>query len=148
MSSAVRLGGEFRLVLLQGEAGTGKTRLGRELLRRHREVTGLVAHRYPLAASAAFGLWTEAMDPFLQSLPDGEVVELCEGLLDDLASLFAASRSFGAPCPSGIRRSRGLATTPRSRSAPTGRAIRRRVVSSPRRGRRSSARDDAPSGPG
>ena len=80
--------GEFRVVLLQGEAGTGKSRLGRELLRRHREVTGLFAQGYPLAASAAFGLWTEAVDPFLQSLPDGEVVELCEGLLDDLASLF------------------------------------------------------------
>jgi hypothetical protein len=64
-------------VLLQGEAGTGKSRLGRELLRRHREVTGLFAQGYPLAASAAFGLWTEAVDPFLQSLPDGEVVELC-----------------------------------------------------------------------
>lgn len=82
------IGGEFRLVLLQGEAGTGKSRLGRELLKRHREVTGLVAQAYPLAASAAFGLWTEAVDPFLQSLPGGEVVELCEGLLDDLASLF------------------------------------------------------------
>jgi DNA-binding NarL/FixJ family response regulator len=82
------VGGEFRLVLLQGEAGTGKSRLGRELLKRHREVTGLTAQGYPLAASAAFGLWTEAIDPFLQSLPDGEVVDLCEGLLDDLASLF------------------------------------------------------------
>jgi len=80
--------GEFRVVLLQGEAGTGKSRLGRELLKRHREVTGLTAQGYPLAASAAFGLWTEAVDPFLQSLPDGEVVDLCEGLLDDLASLF------------------------------------------------------------
>jgi predicted ATPase len=33
-------------------------------------------------------LWTEALDPFLHSLPDDEVVELCGGLLDDLASLF------------------------------------------------------------
>src|SRR5690348_5877308 len=82
------VGGEFRVVLLQGEARTGKSRLGRELLRRHREVSGLTAQGYPLAASAAFGLWTEAIDPFLQSLPDEEVVELCEGLLDDLASLF------------------------------------------------------------
>ena len=80
--------GEFRVVLLLGEAGVGKSRLGRELLARHREVTGLVARAYPLAASAAFGLWTEAVDPFLRTRSDSEVVELCGGLLDDLASVF------------------------------------------------------------
>jgi DNA-binding CsgD family transcriptional regulator len=82
------MGGEFRLVLLLGEAGVGKSRLGRELLARQREVTGLVAQAYPLASSAAFGLWIEAVDRFLRSLSDDEVVELCGGLLDDLASLF------------------------------------------------------------
>jgi DNA-binding CsgD family transcriptional regulator len=80
--------GEFRFVLLSGEAGVGKSRLGRELLARCPDVTGLVARAYPLAASAAFGLWTEAVDPFLRSRSDDEVVELCGGLLDDLASLF------------------------------------------------------------
>ena len=80
--------GNLRVVLLLGEAGVGKSRLGRELLARHRDVTGLVAQAYPLAASAAFGLWTEALDPFLEPLSDSEVVELCGGLLDDLASLF------------------------------------------------------------
>ncbi len=80
--------GAFRLVLLLGDAGVGKSRLGRELLARHPEVTCLAAKAYPLAASAAFGLWTEALDPFLQSLPESEVVDLCGGLLDDLASLF------------------------------------------------------------
>ena len=69
-----------------GEAGIGKSRLGRELLARHHEATGLVAQGYPLGAGAAFGLWTEAVDPFLQSLCDDEVIELCGGLLDDLAS--------------------------------------------------------------
>jgi DNA-binding NarL/FixJ family response regulator/tetratricopeptide (TPR) repeat protein len=82
------LGGEFRLVLLLGEAGVGKSRLGRELLARHREVTGLVAQAYPLASSAAFGLWIEAIDQYLRTLSDDEVVEMCGGLLDDLASLF------------------------------------------------------------
>jgi predicted ATPase len=80
--------GNFRVVLLLGDAGIGKSRLGRELLVRHREATGLAAQGYRLAASAAFGLWTEAIDPFLQTLTDDEVVELCGGLLDDLASLF------------------------------------------------------------
>ena len=82
------MAGEFRLVLLLGDAGVGKSRLGRELLASHREVTGLVAQAYPLASSAAFGLWIEAVDPFLRPLSDDEVVELCGGLLDDLASLF------------------------------------------------------------
>jgi DNA-binding CsgD family transcriptional regulator/tetratricopeptide (TPR) repeat protein len=82
------LEGNFRVVLLVGEAGVGKSRLGRELLARHQEVTGLVAQAYPLAASAAFALWTDALDPFLRPLADDEVVELCGGLLDDLACLF------------------------------------------------------------
>ena len=80
--------GNFRVVLLVGEAGVGKSRLARELMRRHPEATGLVAQAYPLAASAAFGLWTEALDPFLAPLSDDVVMELCGGLLDDLASLF------------------------------------------------------------
>ena len=80
--------GNFRVVLLVGEAGVGKSRLARELMRRHPEATGLVAQAYPLAASAAFGLWTEALDPFLAPLSDDVVIELCGGLLDDLASLF------------------------------------------------------------
>jgi DNA-binding CsgD family transcriptional regulator len=82
------IGGEFRFVLVLGEAGVGKSRLGRELLTRHREVTGLVAQAYPLASSAAFGLWIEAVDQYLRTLTDDEVVEMCGGLLDDLASLF------------------------------------------------------------
>ncbi|MBV9534237.1 MAG: AAA family ATPase, partial [Solirubrobacterales bacterium] len=81
------VGGELRAVLLVGDAGVGKSRLARELLARHREIIGLVARAHPLAASAAFGLWTEALDPFLQARSDDEVVELCGGLLDDLASL-------------------------------------------------------------
>jgi DNA-binding CsgD family transcriptional regulator/tetratricopeptide (TPR) repeat protein len=80
--------GNFRAVLLVGEPGVGKSRLGRELLARHRDVTGLVAEAYPLGSSATFGLWTEALAPLLQSLSDDEVVDLCGGLLDDLASLF------------------------------------------------------------
>ena len=71
--------GSFRVVLLLGEPGVGKTRLGRELLARHPEVRGLVAQAYPLAASAAFGLWTEALDPLLAPRSDDEVVEMCGG---------------------------------------------------------------------
>jgi DNA-binding CsgD family transcriptional regulator/tetratricopeptide (TPR) repeat protein len=80
--------GELRVVLVLGEAGVGKSRLARELLRGHRDATGLFARAHPLGAGAAFGLWSEAVDPFLQQLPDREVIELCAGVLDDLATVF------------------------------------------------------------
>jgi hypothetical protein len=99
--------GSFRLVLLVGEPGVGKSRLGRELLARHPEATGLVAQGYPLAASAAFGLWTEAIDPFLQTLSDAEVCELCGGLLDDLASLFHRVALVRGSVPQVCARSQG-----------------------------------------
>jgi DNA-binding CsgD family transcriptional regulator len=80
--------GEFRVVLLSGEAGVGKSRLGRELLDRHPEVAGMFARAHPLGVTAAFGVWTEAIDPLLLGRSDRQVVAACGGLLDDLASLF------------------------------------------------------------
>ena len=80
--------GELRIALLVGEAGVGKSRLARELLARTDASVGLFARAHALAATAPLGLWTEAIDPFLQSRSDAEVVELCGGVLDDLASLF------------------------------------------------------------
>lgn len=80
--------GELRVVLLSGEAGVGKSRLARELLARVHPSIGLFARAHALAATAPLGLWTEAIDPFLQSRSDAEVIELCGGVLDDLASLF------------------------------------------------------------
>jgi hypothetical protein len=76
-----------------GEAGVGKSRLGRELLARHHDVTGIVAQAYPLASSAAFGLWIEALDRVLRDLPDDEVVEMCGGLLDDLREPLPSRRA-------------------------------------------------------
>ena len=80
--------GEFRAVLLVGDAGVGKTRLASELLARHQDdVVGLSARAYPLGATAAFGLWAEALEGHLRSLPGPELSRLCRGLLDDLAGL-------------------------------------------------------------
>jgi AAA ATPase domain len=72
--------GEFRVVLLLGEAGVGKSRLGRELLARHPEAAGMFARAHPLGVTAAFGLWAEAIDPLLQGRPDHQVVAVCGGL--------------------------------------------------------------------
>ena len=81
-------GGEFRAVLLAGDAGVGKTRLASELLARHQsDVVGLTARAYPLGATAAFGLWAEALEGHLRSLPGPELSRLCRGVLDDLAGL-------------------------------------------------------------
>ena len=80
--------GEFRVVLLLGEAGVGKSRLGRELLARHPEAAGMFGRAHPLGVTAAFGLWAEAIDPLLQGRSDRQIAAVCGGLLDDLASLF------------------------------------------------------------
>ena len=82
-------GGELRCVLLVGDSGVGKTRLASDLLERHGDdVTALFARGHPLGDTTAFGLWTEALEPLLQTLPADEVTEACGGFLDDLAGLF------------------------------------------------------------
>ena len=91
--------GELRFVLLLGEAGVGKSRLARELLWRRGRATGLFARAHPLGASAAFGVWTEALAPALDALSDEELIDACGGLLDDLASLFVRVASVRGSVP-------------------------------------------------
>src|SRR6266542_5591844 len=80
--------GEFRSILLLADPGIGKTRLAREFLarRRGRAIT-LSARAYPLGETAAFGMWSEALERHLRGLGTEEVSQLCGGFLDDLAAV-------------------------------------------------------------
>jgi DNA-binding NarL/FixJ family response regulator len=106
--------GEFRMVLLLGGAGLGKTRLSREFLTRKADrALGLAARGYPLGGTASFGIWAEALERHLRTIGSGEIVALCGGFLDDLASLFrsVAAVKGAAPQsePSRVRLLGGLA---------------------------------------
>jgi DNA-binding CsgD family transcriptional regulator len=86
--------GEFRSVLLVGDAGVGKTRLATEFLRRHRDATiGLCARAYPLGETAPFGLWSQALERRLRTMTREAVAELCGGCLEDLAVLLRSAAS-------------------------------------------------------
>ena len=108
------LAGEFRCVLLLADAGIGKTRLAREFMRHRRgAVTALPARAYALGETAAFGVWSEALEGHLRLLAPSEVAELCGGFLDDLAALIrsVAAVRGSAPVrePPRIRALEGLA---------------------------------------
>jgi len=92
--------GEFRCVLLSGDPGVGKTRLGEEVLARSAATsTTLVSRARPLGAAASFGLWAEAFEQHLRELPLEEVAQLCGGILDDLASLLRSVAVVRAAIP-------------------------------------------------
>ena len=60
---------------------------------------GLSARAYPLASSTAFGLWAEALERHLQSVPPAEVSGLCGGYLDDLAGLLRSVAAARGSAP-------------------------------------------------
>ncbi len=80
--------GNFRLVVLSGDPGVGKSRLAAETLARGARTSAtLVARAYPLGETAPMGLWAEALEGYLRGLPAEEVVKLCGGFLDDLSTM-------------------------------------------------------------
>jgi hypothetical protein len=69
----------------------------REFLSRGRgKAIILSARAYPLGETAAFGVWSEALERYLRGLGREDVSRLCGGFLDDLAEGFAGSASLGA----------------------------------------------------
>jgi DNA-binding NarL/FixJ family response regulator len=105
--------GEFRSVVLIGDAGIGKTRLAREFLarRRDRAIT-MPARAYQLGGTVSFGVWSEALEHHLRGLDANQVSEVCGGFLDDLAALIrsvAAVRGAPEREPPRLRLLEGLA---------------------------------------
>jgi DNA-binding CsgD family transcriptional regulator len=95
---AAAAAGEFRSVLLIGDGGVGKTRLAQELAARHGGgVVTLSARAYPLGATTAFGVWTEALERHLRGLDRDEVERVTFGAADDLAGLLRSVRAVGGP---------------------------------------------------
>src|SRR6266542_298276 len=80
--------GEFRSVVLIGDAGIGKTRLAREFLsgRRSRAIV-MQARGYALGGAVSFGVWSEALERHLRGLDPDQLSQVCGGFLDDLAVL-------------------------------------------------------------
>lgn len=90
---------ELRCVLLSAEAGVGKTRLFREFLGRHDEVTPLMARAHPMGDTTAFGLWAEALDGHLRHLAPQDVTRCCGGFVEDLAAILRSVAAVRGSLP-------------------------------------------------
>ena len=91
--------GELRCVLLSAEAGVGKSRLVREFLARHDEVTALQARAHPMGDTTAFGLWAEALDGQLRHLTAADVARYCGGFVEDLAAILRSVAAVRGSLP-------------------------------------------------
>jgi DNA-binding CsgD family transcriptional regulator/Tfp pilus assembly protein PilF len=113
--------GQFRVVLLRGGAGLGKTRLVAEVLARHSgEATCLSARSYRWGSAASFGPWVEALDRWLRDLDPERIIDLCGPCLEDLAGLLSTVRAATGTAVAPTDRGRlleGLATILRRLSA-------------------------------
>jgi DNA-binding CsgD family transcriptional regulator len=106
--------GQFRVALLRGGAGLGKTRLVNEVLTRHAaDATCLSARSYRWGAAASFGPWVEALDRCLRDADAEHIVDLCGPCLEDLAGLLGSVRAVAGTVAEPTGRERlleGLAT--------------------------------------
>ncbi|HEY7262164.1 MAG TPA: AAA family ATPase [Trebonia sp.] len=85
--------GAFRVVLLTGEPGIGKTRLINELAERHRDSAVVVGSRaLELGMTCSLALWVEAFERLLGPAPTAEVRRLCGSALPDLALVLRSAR--------------------------------------------------------
>src|SRR5205823_9176986 len=69
--------------------------------RHARTVTVLSARAHVLGATTAFGLWAEALERHLRTLPADQITGLCQGFLDDLATLLRSVAAVRGRAPDG-----------------------------------------------
>src|SRR5215470_12495209 len=85
--------GAFRVVLVTGEPGIGKSRLVGELAERQRDAAIVVGSRaFELGMTYSLALWVEAFERLLGSAPTAEVRRLCGSSLRDLALVLRSAR--------------------------------------------------------
>jgi predicted ATPase len=85
--------GAFRVLLVTGEPGIGKSRLVSELAERHRDYAVVVGSRaFELGMTYSLALWVEAFERLLGSAPSAEVLRLCGSSVRDLALVLRSAR--------------------------------------------------------
>jgi DNA-binding CsgD family transcriptional regulator/tetratricopeptide (TPR) repeat protein len=85
--------GAFRVVLVTGEPGIGKSRLVNELAERYRDSAVVVGSRaFELGMTYSLALWVEAFERLLGSAPTAEVLRLCGSSVRDLALVLRSAR--------------------------------------------------------
>jgi DNA-binding CsgD family transcriptional regulator len=85
--------GAFRVVLVTGEPGIGKSRLVDELAERQRDSAVVVGSRaFELGMTYSLALWVEAFERLLNSAPAAEVRRLCGSSVRDLALVLRSAR--------------------------------------------------------
>ena len=85
---AESISGAFRVVLVTGPAGVGKSRLAAEMTGRHEDAAVcLSARSYRWGTTTSFGLWIEALDRHLRRCDPDEVRRMCGASLAELATL-------------------------------------------------------------
>jgi len=92
--------GAFRVVLVTGEPGIGKSRLVSEFAERHRDSAVVVGSRaFELGMTYSLALWVEAFERLLGPAPTAEVRRLCGSSVGDLALVLRSARRAlgGAP---------------------------------------------------